>query len=102
MVTADLPGFLPSGRWHAAVTISARLTAGPSRAGATPVAHEWSLRFGRGGDEVIAEPDERGLGFDCPRGEQDLLAALRVSPFLAQRPAGAVPPVDGDATEPGV
>src|SRR5262249_11128261 len=59
------------------------------------------LRSGRGGDEVVAETGQRGFGLGRPGGEQDLLAALRVGPPLAQWPAGALDPVAGDGGEPG-
>jgi len=55
-----------------------------------------------GGDEVIAEADERGLCLDRPCSEQDLLAPLRVSPLPAQRPARALDPVDGRTGEAGL
>src|SRR6516225_8017902 len=59
------------------------------------------LRPGRGGDEVVAEADQAGLGLDRAGGEKDLLAPLRVGPLLAQRPARALDPIAGDAGEPG-
>ncbi len=50
---------------------------------------------GRGGNELMAEADQRGLGLDRPGSEQNLLAPLRIGPLLAQLPGlgGAV--VDG-------
>src|SRR5215469_1845210 len=68
-------------------------------AGCDDVAGRPFLWPGRGGDEVIAEADQRGLGFDRARSEQDLLAPLRVGPLLAQRPARALDAVDGGAGE---
>src|SRR6516162_1884157 len=60
---------------------------------------EAGLRLDPGRDEVMAEADERGLGFGGPGGEQDLLAPVRVGPFPAQRPARALHPVDAYAAE---
>jgi hypothetical protein len=45
---------------------------------------------GRGGDEVIAEADQRGLRLDRAGSEQNLLATVRVGPLPAQRPARAL------------
>ena len=49
-----------------------------------------SLWPGGGGDGVVAEADQRGLGLDRASSEQDLLTPVRVGPLLAQRPSSRV------------
>ena len=43
----------------------------------------------------MAEAEEGGLCLGRAGCEQDLLAPVRICPFLAQRPARALDPVDG-------
>src|SRR5215469_8057587 len=60
------------------------------------------LWLGCGSDQMIAEADERGLCLNRARGGQDLVTPPRVGPFLAQRPARALDPVDGHTGEAGL
>src|ERR1039457_4373885 len=57
------------------------------------------LRLGRSGNEMVAEAGPWGLWFGLACREQDVLAALRVGPFLAQWPARALDAIDGQASE---
>ena len=51
---------------------------------------------------MIAEAGERGLRLDGARSEQDLLTPPRICPLVAQRPARALDPVQGQSGEAGL
>src|SRR5215470_11958726 len=76
-------GYRPSWRFQACTPRNDRATS-------CPAAGRARLRLGCGGDEVMAEANERGLCLDRAGCEQDVLALPRVGPLLAQRPARAL------------